>query len=110
MKRYNKTYRQQPRKRLQRQKQKHLIISALLALTFAGSLYSAITTQTLKQTIQDNTTQQQATTTQYILIKDISNNPDNFRIAHQATAQACQKHGLATTTPDGLHIDRKSVV
>ncbi len=107
MPRYNKTYKGQLTKRLKKEKQKHLLIAFLLALTFAGSLYSAITTNKIANILQDNTntTQQQAITTQYILIKDISiNSPDNFRIAHAAATQACAKHGLATTTPDGLHI------
>lgn len=105
-KRFNKTYKQQPTKRLKKEKQKHLIIASLLALTFAGSLYSAISTSMLSSKI-DQAAQliENAPAPVYTYIKDISlNAPDNFRLAHQATAQACQKHGLATTTPDGSRI------
>lgn len=102
--RFNKTYKGQATKRLKAQKQKHLIIASLLVLTFIGSLYSAITTTTIKQLIEENNTAT-APAPVYTYIKDISlNSPDNFRIAHQATVQACQKHGLATTTPDHLQI------
>lgn len=104
--RYNKTYKKQATKRLQRQKQKHLIIASLLALTFTGSLYSAISTSMLSSKI-DQAAQliENTPAPVYTYIKDISlNSPENFRIAHQASAQACQKHGLATTTPDGSRI------
>lgn len=101
---YDQSYKQLKRQR--QQKQKNLIIASLLALTFAGSLYSAISTTMLSSKI-DQATQliENAPAPVYTYIRDISlNSPDNFRIAHQATVQACQKHGLATTTPDGLHI------
>lgn len=106
-KRFNKTYKQQPTKRQRQQNTKQKTIALFLALLFLLTTYSAITTTYTKEQVKE---QQQAITAQqqpiyFLLIKDISiNAPDNFRLAHEASAQACQKHGLATTTPDGSRI------
>jgi len=103
-KRYNKTYKKQPTKRQRNQKTKQLLIASLLCLTFAGSLYSAIITNKLSTILQQTETSQQPAIS-ILMIHDISlNSPDSFRLAHEASAQACAKHGLATTTPDGLSL------
>lgn len=111
MKRKNKTYKSKLTKYRKNQKEFKTLLTLFLALLFTLSTYSAITSTinsiTNKKQDQAIETLKANYTKAPLLIKDISlNNSNNFRLAHLASAQACQKHGLATTTQNGLSISQ----
>ena len=102
---YYKTYKKQPTKRIKKEKDKQFILSLFLAIFSLLSLFSAITLKKINNELKEDN--QPTSTINILMIKDISiptTSPDNFRLAHEASAQACAKHGLATTTPDGLSL------
>jgi hypothetical protein len=99
MKRKNKTYRNQPTKHHKTQKSKQLAIAVILSSLFTLSAINAIT-DAIQYNRQRNTTTNNQTTINNILIDDltiINYKTENEKIAYLSVIQACDKHLPATT-------------
>lgn len=95
-KRKNKTYKNKLTKYRQQEKTKQTLFAALLALTFAGSLFSALTYNKITNTNQTATTPAPAPV---ILIELKTNNHEQEVIIREAARAACLKHAITPIEP-----------